>query len=434
MPAADSVGRMSAFADPGDWVRPRPDALGYRRDVVGALVLLVGSVVSLLLYLRIGTFPNAAEPWVSAIVVVGLSIPLMWRRRYPEAVAIVVSLAFFLGQTFLVPEVLISNITLFLAIYSVGAWSQHRRVATVTRIAIIIAMFLWIGVTLVGTVADPELMPGISRSGVFSAFAAVAVIQIITNLLYFGAAYYFGNTAFAGARTIAELNARTAELASERERSAQQAVALDRVSIARELHDVVAHHVSVMGVQAGAARRVLSSDPAQASSSLSTIEASARNAVDELQRLLTTLRDSDPDAANSSSSTRSIDQLPSLIDETVAAGVPARLQVIGEVRPVTTLVGFTLYRIAQEALTNTRKHGGERATADVRLRFGDDTIELEVTDTGIGRSLSKRGSGLGHIGMRERVAAVGGTLQVGPRSSGGYLVRATLPSITEAVG
>ena len=410
-----------------------------RFDLLVAALVGVGAIVSTLLYERVGFYDDPAPMWLSAVCIVGISLPLALRRVYPEAVAIVISLAFFVSQQFAVPEVLFTQISLFVAIYSVGAWGRNRRVATILRIAIIAGMFIWVVVNLLITVSDPKLLPDVSRSGVFSQFASFAIINVITNVLYFGGAYYFGNSAFAAAHRRSELEARTAELAVERERSAAQAVALDRVQIARELHDVVAHHVSVMGIQAGAARRVLASDPDQASASLSTIERSARAAVDELHRLLTTLRESSvepqaTDAAHESSSTRGLEQLGELIAESNAAATPATLHVIGDERPVTSLVGFTLYRLAQEALTNTRKHGGGRATADVRLRYLADAIELEVTDTGAGRSLARSGSGLGQVGMRERIAAVGGTVTFGPRPNGGYLVRATVPTLTTPEG
>lgn len=365
------------------------------------------------------------------------------------------------------PEQLFSNITLFIAIYSVGAWSTHRRAATITRIAIIVGMFLWLSINLVISASDPSLYPGVSRAGVFSQFASITVIQVITNLLYFGGAYYFGDTAFAAARERAELVARTAELADERELSARQAVSLDRVRIARELHDVVAHHVSVMGIQAGAARRVLPGDPTGAQTSLALIEASARAAIAELHGLLTTLRDGDgdrdgaaagaageaaagatslppagpdgsstfdSDVASRSSSTRGLDQLPELIAECRAAGTPAEVNIVGTPRPVSPLVGFTLYRVAQEALTNVRKHGGESATVDVRVRYLPNGVELEVADTGHGPLGSRSTTGLGLVGMHERIAAVSGALQVGPRSRGGYLVRATIPDPARTTG
>lgn len=415
------------------WLRPRPGRTGLRFDIAMAGLVLVGAAVSTLLYLRVGFYEHPAPFWVSAISIAGISIPLAFRRRFPEIVAIVVSLGYFVGQQFGVPELLFTQISLFIAIFTIGAWGRNRLRATTVRIAIIVAMFVWVTVNLIITVSDPELLPDVSRSGVFSQFASFAVINIMTNVLYFGAAYYFGNSSFAAAREKAELEARTAELAAERELSSAQAVALDRVRIARELHDVVAHHVSVMGIQAGAARRVLASDPGQASAALSTIEHSARSAVDELHHLLTTLRESSidpqvPDAAHQSSSTRGLEQLDELVAESTATATPATLHIVGAPRPVTSLVGFTLYRLAQEALTNTRKHGGDRATADVRLRYLTDGVELEVCDTGVGRSLSTGSAGLGQRGMHERVSAVGGTVAFGPRPSGGYLVRAFIPS------
>lgn len=415
-----------------EWVRPRPDRNEYRRDVIAAVLVGVGATVTLLLYLRVGVFDEPAPPWLCAVVIAVSSLPLAARRRFPEAIAVIISIGFFLGQQFSVPELLFSNIALFVAIYTLGAWGRDRRRATLLRIGIIAAMFLWIAVRLVIDVSNPELMPQFSRSGIFSQFATYAVINVITNILYFGGAYYFGNSAWAAARARAELEASTAELALEREFSSQQAVALDRVRIARELHDVVAHHVSVMGVQAGAARRVIDSDQAQARSSLETIESSARSAVDELHRLLTTLRENETDVASESSSTRGLAQLPALVSEATATGTPSNLLVVGAERPVTSLTGFTIYRVAQEALTNARKHGGDRASVDVRLRFLAGAVELEVTDTGSGRTTARVASttGLGLVGMRERVAAVGGVLEVGPRSSGGYLVRARIPDAT----
>lgn len=409
------------------WVRPRPDAAGYRRDAIAAALIAAGMIVSLFLHDRVGYFDEPAPDWLSALAVAVLTVPLAFRRRYPATVAILVSIGFFVALQFSVPELLFINISLFMVIYTLGAWGQNRRMANLVRAAIILGMFLWIAVNLVVTVSDPELMPEVSRSGLFSQFASVATIQIITNLLYFGGAYYFGNAMHASARQRADLEARTIELAEEREHSAAQAVALDRVNIARELHDVVAHHVSVMGVQAGAARRVMQANPAQASESLELIEHSAREAVEELHRLLTTLRSTESDAASQSSSTLGLDQLAVLAEATTAAGIPTQFQVVGDPRFVTALTSFTLYRIGQEALTNVRKHAGAGATVDVRLRYTTDRVELEIVDTGTGRGVGS-GAGLGHLGMRERITAAGGELELGPRSRGGYLVRASIPT------
>jgi signal transduction histidine kinase len=400
-----------------------------------AAALALVSTITALLYGRLEFYDDPAPIWLSAIVIAALNVPLAARRRYPEIVAVIVSVAFFAAQHFYVPEPLISSISLFVALYTVGAWGQNRSRATVVRVAITVGMFIWIAVSLNLSLNDPEF-DFVSRAGVFSQFAAYAVIQVLTNLMYFGGAYYFGSVAYAAARERFELDARTTELAKERELSAAQAIALDRVSIARELHDVVAHHVSVMGVQAGAARRVVSSNPAQASSSLEQIELSAREAIAELHRLLTTLRAPDTDAASESSSTRGIEQIPDLLADFAPAGVGTTLRTIGEPRPLSALISFTLYRVAQEALTNTRKHAGACATVDVRLRYTETAVELEVVDTGQGVALGNSSTGpagLGQTGMRERVGAVGGSLTMGPRSRGGYLVRATIPLTRELV-
>jgi len=405
------------------WLRPRPGRVGYRRDLALAGVIAIAGGITAALYTRVGMYADPAPLWLTVLVILGFSLPLALRRRFPAAVAIAVSAAFFVGGQFLVPEALFMNIALFIAIYSLGAWGRDRRVADLLRAGITVGMFVWIFANIAITTADPETMPGFSRSGLFSELAAWSVIQVITNLLYFIGAWAFGNAMWSSARRKAELVTRTAELADEREFSARQAVALDRVRIARELHDVVAHHVSVMGVQAGAARRVVQTDPAQASASLEVVEQNAREAVDELHRLLTTLRDGDGDPASAGASTRG----PAQLGELVAATDGATLQVVGEPRPLSSLVGFTLYRVAQEALTNVRKHAGPRATADVRLRYDTDSVELEITDTGTATPRRTRSGGLGQLGMRERVDAVGGTLELGRQSQGGYLVRATIP-------
>ncbi|WP_309616155.1 sensor histidine kinase [Salinibacterium sp.] len=411
-----------------EWVRPRPGSRSYRRDALAALAIALGAGVTALLYSRMGLYPDPAEPWLTVVGLAAMTLPLALRRRFPEAVAIVAAAAFYVCQQFSVPEFLVSNIALFVAVYSLGAWGKSRRRATILRLSIIAAMFAWVTVNLIVTVSDPELLPEVSRSGVFSQFAVFAIINVLTNILYFGGAYFFGDSAWAAARDRAELQSRTIELETQRELGAEQAVALDRMLIARELHDVVAHHVSVMGVQAGAARRILTTDPEQALGSLATIEQSAREAVDELHRLLTTLRDTTPDAASRSSSTLGLAQLPALLTDMTDAGMHANLTVVGAERHVTSLAGFTLYRVAQEALTNVRKHAGDRAIAEVRLRYLDNAIELEVSNTGVGRAIARGATGgLGLIGMRERVLAVGGTVEAGARPHGGFLVRAAIP-------
>lgn len=436
------------------WRRPRGPRAGYRVDAWVALALAGGTALSISLTLGTGLM-GEAEWWLAALWVGLIALPLAARRRFPEAVALLVSIVFGVFGSMGVTDTLFSSICLYVAIYSVGAWSHHRAIARWTRLGIIVGMFIWLFWVLIEQANQATMIPELSREGFFSPYAAYGMLQVLLNLVYFWAAYYFGDTAWQAARRSAALEARTRELATERERTAAQAVSLERVRIARELHDVVAHHVSVMGVQAGAARRILDRDPAAAARAITVIEESARTAVEELHTMLGALRadDADCDAgqpAHQTTSTRGVDQLAELVQENIDAGLDVRLQVIGDPRPVPGTTGLSLYRIAQEALTNTRKHAGAGATAELRLRYEPDAVELEVTDTGRGARRPAGASvtpsagtgtgvgvagGLGQQGMRERVAAVGGTLELANRPRGGYLVRARVPlaGITPAI-
>jgi signal transduction histidine kinase len=414
-----------------DWRREPVDRKGIRRDGLVAVALLVGTLLSTWLYARAGVFRHPAPVWQCVLWSAAMTLPLTLRRVYPIAVCCILTAAFIVGQLISVPELLFCNITLFVAFFSIGAWSPRRTPALLTRATIIAVMFVWLFTSLILGGSNSAVF---STAGAFSPYLAYGLISIITNLLYFGAAYYFGQNAWRAARERAALDARTAELTAERERSAAQAVALERVRIARELHDVVAHHVSVMGVQAGAARLVLGSDPAKARDALSAVEDSSRTAVEELQLMLRTLRSDDSaDVPADATSTRGIAQLAELAADAVAAGLPVRHVVVGAPRVIPPTIEFSAYRIAQEALTNTRKHAGAVASAELRVRYLDDAVEVEVSDTGTGgRSAVAASGGLGQLGMRERVAAVGGTIEYGPKPRGGYLVRARFPTGTAA--
>jgi signal transduction histidine kinase len=298
------------------------------------------------------------------------------------------------------------------------------------RAAIIVGMFVWLIGSVFQSITDPDAIPGLSRAGAFSPLVSYLMVQVLTNILYFAGAYYFGEHAWQAARERARTAWRGRLLTAERQRVEEQAVAIERLRIARELHDAVAHHVSMMGVQAAAARSVLGADPALAAQALEQVEDSARDAIRELQGMLVTLRSVDPDAqdaeAGAALASLTVEQIPALV--TRDGGTRTQFQVVGEPVPLPPLVSLNLYRIAQEALTNARKHAGVGARVDVRLRYAADAVELEVADDGMGvRRGRVPSSGLGHVGMRERVAADGGTLEVGPRARGGYLVRARVP-------
>ena len=415
-----------------EWIRPAPDARGARVDAGIAVALALASVTTSLLYLRTGMYPDPAPLWVCAIGLALSTLPLALRRRYPVPVAAVVVIGFFICGQFGVPEVLIINIALFCALYTIGAWERRRTVAVWSRLGIGVVMIGWLVVSLIVASSTEDAYPGFSRVGIFSAYATFAALQIITNLLYFGGAYVFGERSWRAARTQALLEAQAHELELERRTSAEQAVALDRLAIARELHDVVAHHVSVMGIQAAAARRSLARDAERAADSLEIVEHSANTAVTELRALLGTLRE--PSTDESAPTTIGVAHLSALVADAQRAGTPTTLIVAGDPRPVPMLVDVALYRVVQEALTNVRKHAGHGAAAEVRLRFGSDSVEVEVGDDGVRQELSspQAASGLGLRGMRERIGAVGGTVSAGRRERGGFLVRASVPHAVPA--
>ncbi|QIK63550.1 sensor histidine kinase [Leucobacter viscericola] len=415
------------------WVRPKPDRTGIRADAALALGLALSAVLTTLLYQRMEFYKHPADLWVIVLGIGLCTLPLTLRRRYPVPVAIVVAIGFFVCGQFDVPEVLVTNVSLFIALYTVGAWEQDRRLAFWSRFGITAAMLLWVVIALVISSSDPDAYPGVPRTGLFSAFATFAVLQVLTNLIYFVGAFLFGERSWRAARTVARLEAQGRELDLERQTSAAQAVALDRITIARELHDVVAHHVSVMGIQAAAARRSLERDPDQASRALEVVEESAHTAVEELRRLLHTLRTPE---AESGSTTVGIAQLGALVAESQSSGLPTTLIVAGDTRPLPLLVDVAMYRVVQEALTNVRKHAGRGAAADVRLRFSPEAVEVEVSDDGVRQTLRgsrgagsarPNGSSLGLRGMQERIGAVGGTVSAGRRERGGFIVRASVP-------
>ncbi|MEV4776326.1 sensor histidine kinase [Microbacterium sp. LTA6] len=401
---------------------PTPREL--RSDLVLATVMFIGAILSAALSTIAEMYgKEQAEPWTALVYAVAVTAPLAVRRRWPGIVAVVVVLAYFFAITFKVPEIYVGNIAMFVSLYTVGAWMNNRRRAFIVRIAIILGMFVWLIIVMYRDAIDEANKAEIA-AGAFSPYVAFMLIQILLNVLYFGGAYYFGERSWIAASERTALEHRTIELEREREVTAAQAVALDRVKIARELHDVVAHHVSVMGVQAGAARIVLDQDPEQSRRILTGIESSARDAIHELRQLLETLRTPGGETTDAAS-TLGLDDIGDLAEASTEAGLPTDYTVIGEPIPVPSLVAVNLYRIAQESLTNARRHAGAGATADVRVRYADDNVEVEIVNTG--RAVTALRPGLGQLGMRERAIASGGTIDLAPRPLGGFRVRATVP-------
>jgi signal transduction histidine kinase len=244
-----------------------------------------------------------------------------------------------------------------------------------------------------------------------------AVIMVVAWLIGKGTQRYRDLTT--------SLRAQAIQLEQEREERARLAVALERARIARELHDVIAHSVSVMVVQAAAERKVLGQERQETRDVLDMIERTGRQALVELRRMLGVLRKTD-DPLLLAPQPRLAD-LDSLLDQVREAGLPVVLRVEGSRVPLPAGVELSAYRIVQEALTNTLKHAG-RAHAEVTLRYLADSLELDVlNDSGDSSARPASNGGHGLAGMRERVAMLGGSLHAGPRQSGGFLVAASLP-------
>ncbi len=232
-------------------------------------------------------------------------------------------------------------------------------------------------------------------------------------------------------RRTAELSDRTHELEAERERPAEQAATTERLRIAGELHDVLGHHLSVMGVQAGAARRVIDRDPAAATEALSAIEGSSRQAVTELQRVLRLMREHDDERRGPLGA---LGRLDDLAEEVRRAGLMVTLQV-GPLPPLPTDLDLAAVRVVKESLTNSLRHAGPGSSAWIKVRVVDDVIDLEVGDDGRGIPVTdhrgddgqgtSRGTGL--RGMRERVELHGGTFAAGHAAPRGWKVTARIP-------
>ncbi|GAB2737099.1 sensor histidine kinase [Streptomyces bullii] len=258
---------------------------------------------------------------------------------------------------------------------------------------------------------------------------ALTVLQTVP----FALAWVLGDSIRTRRAYFAQLEERAARLEKEREAQAKVAVAAERARIARELHDVVAHNVSVMVVQADGAAYVLDSSPDQAKKALETISSTGRQALAEMRRLLGVLRTGEHQEAGEYVPQPDVQQIEELVEQCRGSGLPVDFRVEGTPRPLPSGVELTAYRIVQEALTNTRKHGGPNAGASVRLVYFDDGLGLLVEDDGKGapHELYEEGGfdGQGHglIGMRERVGMVGGTLDAGPRPGGGFRISALLP-------
>jgi signal transduction histidine kinase len=352
----------------------------------------------------------------NAVVLLFVTVPLAWRRRAPTVVFAVVLVSVGL-QVSLIDQSRSDEppfqdwIALLVVCYSLGAHAERRRAI------------------VAGTLGGAVVVGG----DLVNLFSRAAALEDTVPAWFMLAAAYGVGFALRGQRLQSTLLARRAErLEQERERRARLAVAEERVRIARELHDIIAHTISVMVVQAQAGQRVLKGEQASAREALGAIETTGRQALVEMRQLLGVLRSEDRELALSPRA--SLSHLDLLVERMREAGLPVDLRVEGEARSLPLGVDLSAYRIVQEALTNALQHAGP-ASALVVVRYRPNGVELEVTDNGrgagVGQGAGHRGGqagGHGLAGMRERAALVGGTVEAGRDGGRGYTVRAKLPA------
>lgn len=339
-------------------------------------------------------------PAATYLLLAASSIALVWRRTHPlgvVAVTLALSVVWDLGDLASGP-----SLAILVSLYGVGRYVEKDSTNVVT---VLLAMLAVIG--------DDLIIEGEEAS----------VVALSLGLVL--AAWYIGRRVNGRRQYLALLEERAVYQERERVADAQRAAAEERTRIARELHDVVAHRVSMITVQAGAAQTVAVTDPDRAVRAMETVENEGREALEELRQILGVLRaDSDH---KDLVPVHGLADIPDLVADMRSAGMEVVLSIDSGLGGVPAQVDLASYRIVQEALTNVLKHGGPDATAEVRIGSNGDHLTIEVVDSGTGVS-TLPGSGHGLTGMQERIALLGGDFESGPRSDGGFRVMARFPS------
>jgi signal transduction histidine kinase len=350
--------------------------------------------------LKVG--PELRLPLLAAI-----TVPVAFRRRYPVQ-------AFAISGCALAVDLLTgggpggSLLATLVLLYTLAAYRPRR---------ISIPGLL---VSVAGAWAVVVVRVGSSVGGLNLVLLAL-VISSGTALV----AWVLGDSMRYRRAYLRELEDRAERLERERGTQAQIAAAAERARIARELHDVIAHNVSVMVVQADGAGYALRTEPERAGQALAAIAQTGRQALTEMRRLLGVLRSGDEQSGLAP--VPGLDQIRELIDQARDAGMSVSLTLFGAPRPLSEGAELVAYRVVQESLTNTRKHGGLAAAAAITMSYEPDGLLLRMTDDGLGGAAASDGIGHGLNGMRERVAMYGGAVQAGPLPGGGYQVTARLP-------
>ena len=394
------TGRYARFVelrDAGlDWLRRHPTLV----DTVIAGVLCFAALGRLFQPQVQGWLDFRTADALGFALVAASTAPLAVRRRWPVTVLLATGAA-----TIALSALHYSSggTAMLVALYTVAA---HRSRGESGR---------YFAVTLLASGAALSLSPDEAPTG-----------ALVENAAFFTAAFALGRSQRTRRAYIAEVEARAERAERDREIEAEAAVNRERRAIARELHDVVAHNVSVIAVQATGARRCLRVQVDMADEALRTIESTSREALTEMRRLLGVLR-TDGEADGELTPQPGTHQLPALIDQVRDSGLPVELAVEGTPRQLSAGLDLTVYRIAQESLTNALKYAGP-ASARVLLRYQPAAVEIEVADDGRGAHPDPDHTpGFGLVGMRERVALFDGEVEAGPGDDGGFRVRARIP-------
>jgi signal transduction histidine kinase len=372
-----------------------------RLDALMALGLLLGSAAELAVQLD-----HSPRPVLTMVSLLAVCAGLAVRRRWPVTLATGAVLCVLVFERFgEVSDWMLPSLGVLVYMYTVGAHVSGRR-GQVAAAGLTALVFVAIALDPAGSKA--------SLADYAVSTMGFAVIPIAVG------------RALANRRALThELHDKAARLEREREERAREAATAERMRIARELHDVVAHSVSVMVIQTQAARRVAPLDRDSARAALGVVEASGREALTEMRRMVGVLRRGDEAVA--AAGAPGLDQVSALADRARAAGLPVELHIEGDAHPLTPGLDLAAYRVVQEALTNVVKHAGP-ARARVTVRYDADELWLEVVDTGCGIEGSPGdGGGHGLVGMHERLGLYGGELSVGSPDEGGFVVRARIP-------
>jgi signal transduction histidine kinase len=452
---------------PTDWERPSPTSKQRLNDVIGALVWFGLAYLAWWLSNEMAT-GNGAEPW-EAVVGLGVQCGLLALRRAYPLTTLLTSSAVFISVSTWQPALayqLSFQAAYFAAIYSSAAWAKDTRAFRACATGVVLTMAAWLAIssTLFGAYAEITDALG-HRGASVPPFVAWLAYSVFVNVAFFAGALFFGRRARAGAWQHETLVDQAEQLRTQSAELARRAVVDERLRIARELHDVVAHHISAVGIQAAAARRVQAKSPETSAELLTQVEGSARSALAETRALLGVLRSEpddepvpdappsvpasgaagppDPQAASADAASTHRAPEPGLDEvEDLARDMEPDVRVEitrveGSALPLGEVprhLGLTLYRVAQEALTNIRRHSTARS-ATLVLRTGQDQdlgawVEVEVLDTGrpLPTPRGPAGSGYGLEGVRERAGLHQGVAEIGPRiGSPGFRVRLRVP-------